>query len=178
MEAGWKEGIVRLKYSVAIENRTFMVEIVKKGGRRVVFCDGRAVDLDFGEESSGSIKSMIIDSRPFEVWCSGNGSRFLVSLNNTSFDVSVARGLTDTHKRSVACADEERELITAPMPGMVIDVKVEIGKSVRIGEPLVILEAMKMENELRTPVDGTIEKIFIQRGARVEKGEKLVVITR
>jgi biotin carboxyl carrier protein len=62
------------------------------------------------------------------------------------------------------------------MPGMVVKVEVREGDSIKKGEGLVILEAMKMENELKAPVNGRISSVHVQRGAAVEKGEKLVTI--
>jgi biotin carboxyl carrier protein len=62
------------------------------------------------------------------------------------------------------------------MPGMVVTVKVEDDQVVKRGEPLLILEAMKMENQLRSPVEGRILKVAVSQGQKVEKGEKLIII--
>ncbi|HCW07399.1 MAG TPA: acetyl-CoA carboxylase biotin carboxyl carrier protein subunit [Cytophagales bacterium] len=60
--------------------------------------------------------------------------------------------------------------IKAPMPGLVIDMKVKVGDAVKAGDPLLILEAMKMENEIRSVNKGIIKEIFVKEGAAVEKG--------
>jgi biotin carboxyl carrier protein len=59
---------------------------------------------------------------------------------------------------------------------MVVTVKVEAEQRVKRGEPLLILEAMKMENQLRSPVDGRIMKIHVEEGRKVEKGEELITM--
>ena len=64
--------------------------------------------------------------------------------------------------------------VRAPMPGLVLDVMVKEGQVVAKGDPLLVLEAMKMENELRAPADGTIQKIYAAKGDKVEKGAVLV----
>lgn len=64
--------------------------------------------------------------------------------------------------------------IEAPMPGLVLDILVELGKEVEEGEPLLILEAMKMENVIKAPAAGIIEEIFIKKGASVEKKALLI----
>ena len=68
------------------------------------------------------------------------------------------------------------EKVTAPMPGTVLDVKVAQGASVKKGDLLVILEAMKMENEILAPCDGTVKQIVAAKGASVNSGDALVVI--
>ena len=64
--------------------------------------------------------------------------------------------------------------IKAPMPGLVIDLKVKTGDIVKAGDPLLILEAMKMENILKSPGDGTIKNVKTKKGDSVEKGQVLI----
>ncbi len=70
----------------------------------------------------------------------------------------------------------EGETISAPMPGTILDVKVSEGQSVKSGDILFILEAMKMENEIVSPKDGVINKIYISKSATVSTGDSLVTI--
>ena len=65
-------------------------------------------------------------------------------------------------------------IVTAPMPGTIIGVNVQIGDSVKAGQVLCILEAMKMENEIVAPEDGRISEITVSKGAQVESGDTLV----
>lgn len=69
-------------------------------------------------------------------------------------------------------------VIEAPMPGKVIDVKVKIGDAVTTGQAVVVVEAMKMQNELATPMDGIIKEIKVSAGDTVESGKPLVIITK
>lgn len=66
--------------------------------------------------------------------------------------------------------------VTAPLPGSVIDVKVSVGQSVKKGQVLVLIEAMKMENEIVAPADGTVKAIHTTKGSTVETGAPLVTI--
>ncbi len=68
------------------------------------------------------------------------------------------------------------EQITAPMPGTILDVKVSAGQAVKSGDVLMILEAMKMENEIMAPKDGTVTAVSVSKGAAVESGTLLCTI--
>jgi glutaconyl-CoA decarboxylase len=68
------------------------------------------------------------------------------------------------------------ELLTAPMPGTILDVKVTEGQTVKAGELILILEAMKMENEIVSPKDGVVNKIHTSKSSTVSTGEPLVTI--
>jgi biotin carboxyl carrier protein len=72
--------------------------------------------------------------------------------------------------------DNLQAIVTSPMPGMVLKIKKNIGDEVAQDEPLLILEAMKMENEVRSPRSGKIKQIFITEKTGVEKGQKLIII--
>ena len=66
--------------------------------------------------------------------------------------------------------------VDAPLPGNVLMVKVAVGQAVKAGDVLVIIEAMKMENEVAAPCDGTVKQVVAQKGAVVETGAPLVVL--
>ena len=68
------------------------------------------------------------------------------------------------------------DAVTAPMPGTILKVNVQNGQAVKAGQVLVVLEAMKMENEIMAPKDGTITQVAVSKGASVDTGAPLVVI--
>jgi pyruvate carboxylase subunit B len=126
---------------------------------------------------------------------------YLLNAGGTLHRLAVRRGegrgqyaiWSDTHRFQVEALDERRRAIqdmagaaaanlgpaplVAPMPGLVVRVNVRPGDSVLPGQPLVVMEAMKMENELRATAAGTVKAIPIQPGAAVEKGTVLVELT-
>lgn len=75
-----------------------------------------------------------------------------------------------------ASAPAGGEKIEAPMPGTILDVRVSVGQSVKKGDVLFVLEAMKMENEIMSPCDGKVTFVGTQKGASVQKGDALATI--
>jgi len=77
---------------------------------------------------------------------------------------------------TVAAAGGGTGAVVCPMPGTVLDVKVKVGDAVKYGQPVLILEAMKMENEIAATADGTVREIRVTKGTAVNAGDVLVVI--
>lgn len=68
------------------------------------------------------------------------------------------------------------EQVTSPMPGTILDIKVAQGAAVKKGDVLMVLEAMKMENEIMSPCDGSVKQLAVNKGASVNSGDLLIVI--
>ncbi len=88
--------------------------------------------------------------------------------------VAAAPAAAPAPAAPVVAGDGEKVL--APMPGNILDVKVSAGQAVKRGDVLIILEAMKMENEIVAPVDGTVKQVLVQKGVTVDTDEVLAVI--
>lgn len=113
--------------------------------------------------------------------------RYLVNVNGTEYEVAVevlpegearktAPATAPVQKEVVVSAPAGGETVKSPMPGNILSVAVHAGDSVKKGDLLVVLEAMKMENEILAPCDGTIASVAVSQGATVESGAVLVVI--
>jgi len=79
---------------------------------------------------------------------------------------------------AAAASGEASSLVKAPLPGLIIDVKVREGEKVKAGQNIVVMEAMKMENQIQATTDGTVKKIFIKKGDNVAEGNALIEIAR
>ncbi len=114
-----------------------------------------------------------------------------ITVNGTSYDVQVEELAEGTAPVTTSPAPKKApakatapapakagsgEPVKAPMPGVILDIKVSQGQSVKKGDCVFILEAMKMENEIFAPVDGTVESITVSKGQNVNSGEVLMTI--
>ena len=105
-----------------------------------------------------------------------NEKSFLVSVNGNKYQLQVKDRFDELLKSlgmdnlNTAKVNE----IKAPMPGLVIDVRVSEGATVKKGDAILVLEAMKMENIIKSPTDGTIKKINVKKGVAVEKNQILI----
>ena len=101
-----------------------------------------------------------------------------ILINNFIFEAVVRNKLQDEAARIIEQKKKGQHTheIKAPMPGMVIIVKRNLGDTVLKNESILILEAMKMENDIRSPIAGKIKDVFVEEGKAVEKGAKLFSI--
>lgn len=96
-----------------------------------------------------------------------NGRNYTVDLKD-KFDLLLERmGMNSASTGKI-------NLIKAPMPGLIIDLKVKVGDLVKVGDQLLILEAMKMENILKSQGEGTVKTVKVKKGDTVEKGQVLI----
>ena len=121
--------------------------------------------------------SLIIDGASYAVEFepAGDEIRVLVGGQITQIDVADERKLRLRAATSGFVA-EGKQTISAPMPGKVVKVLVKVGEEVKEGQGLVVIEAMKMENELKAPKAGKVVEVSAQEGSAVENGAKLVVV--
>jgi biotin carboxyl carrier protein len=101
---------------------------------------------------------------------------FALSVNGHKYQVQVKDKFDELLKSlgmDNLAANKVNE-IKAPMPGLVLDIRVSEGDTVKKGDPIIVLEAMKMENILKSPTDGTIKKINVKKGLAVEKNQVLI----
>ena len=105
-----------------------------------------------------------------------NGTAYEITLEAIdAADVKAAPAPAAAPAAPVAAAPAGGESVNAPMPGNILDIKVANGSAVKKGDVLIILEAMKMENEIVAPCDGTVN-IVVTKGASVETGAVLCTI--
>ena len=163
-----------MRYFVTVEGRTF--EIDPGGGALTV--DGRPVGADLRAIPGSALRHLIVDGRsvPVIVEEGDEPASWSVRVAGRRFDVEVlderARAIREVTGSSRSAQGPRP--VRAPMPGLVVRLEVEVGEAVAAGQGIVIVEAMKMENELKADAAGIVSKIHTEPGHVVEKGTILV----
>ena len=140
-----------------------------------VLVDGVAAEADWTEITPG-VYSIILGGRPYEAHVTtrpGAADSCRVQVGAREFVVEVRDPRARRNKESAGLREGPQELL-APMPGKIVKVLVSENQQVDAGEGLVVIEAMKMQNELRAPRAGRVERIYVVEGAGVETGFKLL----
>jgi biotin carboxyl carrier protein len=154
--------------------RPRQIELTRSGERYECRIDGRLIEADIVEISKG-IYSILIGGRSLEVHVEAHGQILQITSSGREFIASV-NDPRRYRKGGGAILAEGRQQVTAPMPGKVIRVLVKAGDTVAAGQGIVVVEAMKMQNEVKSPKAGTIEKLVVIEGQPVNAGDALAVV--
>lgn len=123
------------------------------------------------------VLSLQMEGRAYAVDVDERADSLQVHLRGQSFKIDVADERKMRQRAATASFTVEgRQLITAPMPGKVTKLLVKLGDEVKEGQGLVVVEAMKMENELKSPKAGKVVELFAQEGSTVENNAKLLTV--
>ena len=163
-----------MKYFVTVGERTLEVRL--EGDR--AFVDGVASQVHREPVPGTPLEQVMIDGRAFTLSLEPDGlGRWTAGVRGSRYDVSVEDERAH-HVRSLvgAAGPQAGQLLKAPMPGLVVRVLVEEGHQVTAGQGLVVLEAMKMENELKASGAGLVRSVRAVAGMTVEKGQLLLEV--
>jgi acetyl/propionyl-CoA carboxylase alpha subunit len=164
-----------MKYLATIDDTTYEIDINEKGEIRL---DGERLQADFMAVAEQSLYSLLLDNRSFEAHISPEEEGLEVLLHGSRYMVSIederSRLLRKAGKAELLQSGEFH--LKAPMPGLIVEVPVESGQEVSKGDNLVILESMKMQNELKAPRDGTISRVRVKPGDSVKQNAVMIVL--
>lgn len=164
-----------MKYITNIDGKEFTVEILDEKHIRI---NDKILDVDFESVSGQPVYSLIIGGKSYEAYVSPDDERWQVLLRGRLYQAEVE---DEREKRLHAAggggATESGEFhLKAPMPGLVVAVLVEENQVIKKGQVLLILESMKMQNELKAARDGTISRIKVKPSESVEQKQTLLSI--
>ena len=161
-------------FDAAVDGRTIRVEVRGQDGRYQVSLDGRTMEVDC-QETGSHFLSLLIDGRSYEVGLEKRSTGYTVVLEDDVLFVDLANA-SRTMGGAPPRAAGGPARVAAPMPGKLVKVLVEPGQEVASGQGLVVMEAMKMENELRSPRAGRVRALPVREGQAVETGAILAVV--
>jgi len=161
-------------YDVTIDGKNHRLELTRAGGRWSCRLDGRDLEID-AVLARPDVLSLRIGDMAYEVKSERVGDDLHLWVGSTRFAAEV-RDPRSLRGRSRSADDHGPRKITAPMPGKVVRLLVREGESVELGAGLAVVEAMKMQNEIKSPKKGTVQKVLVGEGATVNAGDVLAIV--
>jgi biotin carboxyl carrier protein len=164
-----------MKYISTVNDIEYLIEIIDE---RHVSVNGRTLTVDFNSVSGQPVYSLLVDGTSSEAYVYPGEEKWEVLLMGRQFQVMVEderdKRLRAAAGGSVSEAGEYH--LKAPMPGMVVSILVEEGQKIEKGQVLLILESMKMQNELKSPRAGNIGRLRVKAGESVEQRQTLLSV--
>jgi biotin carboxyl carrier protein len=164
-----------MKINITLQGISKTVELSQPGDRPRWSIDGRELEADAIEISPG-VYSILINGESIEAKVAGSSSSLRVVANGEEYVATIenVRGLKKNRAGATEVAG--RQSIVAPMAGKIIRTLVTAGDDVESGQGLMIVEAMKMQNEIRSPKSGKVERIAVVEGQTVNPGDIVAVV--
>lgn len=169
-----------MKLEVQISGRTRQVELARPNRAReghlwVCDVDGRRFEADVARVGEGTY-SILLAGRAFEARVLPGPDGLRIHVGSREFAALVLDPRVWRGRRGAMLEAEGRQQVCAPMPGKVVRLLVKQGDLVEAGQGLLVVEAMKMQNEVRSPKSGTVERLPISEGQAVNAGDVLAVV--
>lgn len=165
-----------MKYFITVNGRAHEVELQERLGALVIQVDGRDYDVSYDAVDDLGQVVLLHEGKSFGLSIEGDETRVSVTLAGHFYDVE----LEDERERAAHAAERAASkgggVVQSVMPGVVVELLVQRGAQVAKGAPLLILSAMKMQNEINAPSDGVVSEIHVAAGQAVSAGTKLVTI--
>lgn len=162
-------------YELVLEGRRRTLRLERSEGRARVELGGKSLEVDVLQLSEDAF-SLIVEGRSHDVGVSPNAGGFQVVVDGDSFQVSLVDPRRDGPSTSGRTQAAGPMAVSAPMPGKVVRILAAEGEEVSQGQGLVVVEAMKMQNELGSPKSGRIRAVRVAEGQAVNAGEPLVLV--
>ena len=163
-----------MTYEIAIDGKSYQLDLSQAEGRWSCRVDGREVAVD-AVLARPNVLSLRLGNKAFEVKCERVARDVHIWVGSQRFAVDV-RDPRSLRSRARAADDHGPKRLTAPMPGKVVRILLTQGTEVEAGAGVLVVEAMKMQNEVKSPKKGTIQKILVSEGAAVNAGDLLAIV--
>ena len=165
-----------MHFEIDVSGRTRRVTVTRHGSAFAVTVDGQTHHVDAARINAHTLSLVVDNVWPHDVIIASDGfGQLAVTVSGTALPVSVNGRRRPRHDDASAGGNGPQKL-TAPMPGKVVRLLVKPGDTVEARQPVVVVEAMKMENELRAGRGGTVSEVHAREGQSVDAGTLLVTI--
>jgi biotin carboxyl carrier protein len=165
-----------VRYFVTVNGRAHEVEVVERLGELVIAVDGRELDLAYEEVDRLGQIALLSQGRSWGASIEGDEHHVVATIAGHVYEVEIE----DERERAAHAAARESGkgggAVKSVMPGVVVKLLVEEGDTVEKGQPLLLLEAMKMQNEISAPSAGVVKALHVREKEAVASGAKLVTL--
>ncbi len=154
---GWEEKN-KMDYEYLIDDSLEKISVVKKEKVYQVSCGNKTFDVDVSHISP-HVMSIMIDGKLTQVYLARDREKRYIFIKGDRFTVQEPDQMEQVIEQSEGKSNEDSLRIKAPMPGKIIKIDVKVGEEIRKNQTLAVVEAMKMENEIKSSIDGYVKKI-------------------
>jgi biotin carboxyl carrier protein len=166
-----------LKIEIELDGKSRSVEMIHTGERARWSIDGRAIDVDAVEVSPG-IYSILIGGQSFEARIAPQADFALrVTVAKREYHATIRNPRKWTRNRGLGAEAAGSQQLRAPMPGKIVLLLAKAGDHVDVGQGIVVMEAMKMQNEIRSPKSGIVERLLVTQGQTVNPGDVVAIVS-
>lgn len=162
-----------MEFDFVVNKADRRIKLEKKDNSYLVSQEGKAFEVDIRIISPHEL-SLLLEGKSYAVYIAEDKDKKYISLAGETFIVERGGEEGRRGERGEEKLEKGKPVVTAPMPGKVIKVCVAENEAVRKNQTLAIVEAMKMENELKSPVEGVVRKIFVEAGDLVDAEKPLL----
>jgi biotin carboxyl carrier protein len=162
-------------YQVGINGRNYRLELVREQGSWRCRLDGRSLAIDAVAAGTDRL-SLLIDGKSYEIKRERIASDTYVWVGNAGYAAEVCDPRSLLARQGKAGDESGPRKLVASMPGKIVRVLVEENAEVDAGQGIVVVEAMKMQNEIKSPKKGRVQKLMARPGANVNAGDVLAIV--
>ncbi len=167
-----------MRYIIEVAGKEIEVELFEEGGTSWAKIHNKKIRAELMEVPQSKLYRVFLGDRIRDLYLSGSEGAYTIQLAGRYYELKVSKALMrafqhmskpksdETHKEALAA-------IVANMPGLVVKIAVTEGQEIHEGDGLMVLDAMKMENEIRSPYNGIVKEVSVTEGQEVEKGQLL-----
>jgi biotin carboxyl carrier protein len=171
-----------MKFWIRVESQEKRVNIEEKDGRYIVEVDGKTRDVDCRTAGHRDYLSLIIDNKSYLIESAPvkvDEGKYYANISGRRYNLEVLdERLIATRQAGTLAKDDGPYVVASPMPGLIVDVRVKVGDRVEKGSPVAVMEAMKMQNELVSEIEGTVTAVNVSPQDAVDLQAPLIEIER
>lgn len=162
-------------YEVTVAGKVRKVELTWSESGWLCKLDGLELPVDVVSTRKG-VLSLLLNGKSYEIKQERTAGETNIVVGNHRFNATVRDPRSLRSRRELEAGAQGPRKITAPMPGKVVRILASVGDAVEAGQPVLVIEAMKMQNELKSPKKGVLKKLNVAPGAAVEAGQALAEV--